>query len=73
MVIPFKIYAFSVLSFCFTKNIYKTVYDVNNLLSKLNKMTTIIISIFIAGYVAITTEHTTKIIKAASALLTGVL
>ncbi len=36
-------------------------------------MTTIIISIFVLGYVAIATEHTIKINKAASALLTGVL
>ena len=36
-------------------------------------MTTIIISIFVLGYIAIATEHTIKINKAASALLTGVL
>ena len=36
-------------------------------------MATIIISIFILGYIAIATEHSIKINKAASALLTGVL
>ncbi len=36
-------------------------------------MTTIIISIFILGYIAIATEHSIKVNKAASALLTGVL
>ncbi|HSO86876.1 MAG TPA: sodium:proton antiporter NhaD [Draconibacterium sp.] len=36
-------------------------------------MTTIIISIFVLGYIAIATEHTIKINKSASALLTGVL
>ena len=36
-------------------------------------MTGIIIAIFIAGYIAIATEHVIKINKAASALLTGVL
>src|SRR5690606_6973164 len=36
-------------------------------------MATIIISIFILGYIAIATEHSIKVNKAASALLTGVL
>lgn len=36
-------------------------------------MTTIIITIFILGYVAIATEHKIKVNKAASALITGVL
>ncbi len=36
-------------------------------------MTTIIISIFVLGYIAIATEHSIKVNKAASALLTGVL
>ncbi|MCX6275386.1 MAG: sodium:proton antiporter NhaD [Bacteroidetes bacterium] len=36
-------------------------------------MTGLIIAIFIAGYIAIATEHVIKINKAASALLTGVL
>src|SRR5688572_31346750 len=35
-------------------------------------MTTIILIIFIAGYLAITAEHTLRINKAAIALLTGV-
>lgn len=36
-------------------------------------MTTLIISIFILGYIAIATEHSIKINKAATALVTGVL
>ncbi len=40
---------------------------------QLNSMTSIIITIFILGYIAIATEHSIKINKAASALITGVL
>jgi len=36
-------------------------------------MTALIVAIFILGYIAIATEHTIKVNKAASALLTGVL
>ena len=36
-------------------------------------MTSIIITIFVIGYIAIALEHTIKLDKAASALITGVL